>query len=190
MTVFEIEDCLKSMQIVVDTREQPSKRAERRYKSFGVPYMRQGLSFGDYTYNFTLPDGKPVFGPDSPIKGDCVIERKADLKELSGNFCERQKSCPDAVQLNLRNRFEVEFYKAKENGAKVYLLVENATWENLINGRYGTKYHPKAFTASMVAWCARYNITPIFCKEETSGKLIKEILYRELKERLEGGFYG
>ena len=27
----------------------------------------------------------------------------------------------------------------------------------------------------------------VFCKEETSGRLIKEILYRDLKERLERG---
>ena len=33
----------------------------------------------------------------------------------------------------------------------------------------------------------RYNMNVIFCKEETSGRLIKEILFRDLKERLERG---
>ena len=56
MNKFDIDDCLKSMQIIVDTREQPSKRAERRYESFSAPYKRQTLSYGDYTYNFQLPD--------------------------------------------------------------------------------------------------------------------------------------
>jgi hypothetical protein len=106
-----------------------------------------------------------------------VIERKADLVELSQCFCQS------------RDRFEKEFEKAKEKGATIYLLVENASWENLINGKYDTKFNPQAFFASITAWMARYNIKIIFCKSETSGKIIKEILYRELKERLKRGEY-
>jgi len=30
----------------------------------------------------------------------------------------------------------------------------------------------------------------VFCKADTSGALIKEILYRDMKERLERGEYG
>jgi hypothetical protein len=36
----------------------------------------------------------------------------------------------------------------------------------------------------------RYDITPIFCKEGTSGTMIKELLYRDTKERLQRGDYG
>jgi hypothetical protein len=43
--------------------------------------------------------------------------------------------------------------------------------------------------ASITAWMARYDCKVIFCKQEISGALIKEILYRELKERLERGDY-
>lgn len=177
MTNFEIDDCLKSMQIIVDTREQPSERAEKRYKSFSVPYQRQTMAFGDYTYNFMLPDKKWLYEPDKTILADVVIERKANLTELSQCFCQS------------RERFEREFQKASDNNASIYLLVEDANWENLINGKYATKFNPKAYFASITAWMARYDIKTIFCKSETSGKLIKEILYRELKERLERGEY-
>ena len=34
------------------------------------------------------------------------------------------------------------------------------------------------------AWMARYNARIIFCKAEISGRIIKEILYREGKELL------
>lgn len=44
-----------------------------------------------------------------------------------------------------------------------------------------------AFTASGIAWMIRYNANIIFCKEETSSRLIREILYRDLKGRLERG---
>ncbi len=47
-----------------------------------------------------------------------------------------------------------------------------------------------AFLASVMAFMIRYNMNLIFCKEETSGDLIKEILYRDLKERLERGEFG
>ena len=177
MNHFEIDDCLDSMQIIVDTREQPSKRAQRRYEGFCVPYTRQTLSYGDYTYNFCLPSGEMLFSDSETIKGHVIVERKQDLVELSQCFCQS------------RERFEREFQRAKENGAAIYLLVEDASWENLINGKYATRFNSQAFFASITAWMARYDIKVIFCKSETSGKMIKEILYRELKERLQRGEY-
>jgi hypothetical protein len=89
-----------------------------------------------------------------------------------------------------RDRFEREFIRAREAGAKVILLVENASWENLINGKYRSLMNPKAYLASIAAWTIRYDLGLIFCKEETSGVLIKELLYRDLKERLESGELG
>lgn len=179
MDIFEIQQCLESMEIVVDTREQPSKRADKRYAQFGCDFYRKKLDYGDYTYNFCLPNGDRWF-PDKAksIAGDVVIERKEDLTELAGNF------------FRSRERFAREFERSQGGMAKVYLLVENATWENLLNGKYRSKVHPNAYFSSITAFMARYDIVPIFCKEETSGRIIKEILYRELKERLEKGFYG
>lgn len=178
MDNFEIDSCLKSMSICVDTREQVSRRAVNRYESFGCPYSRSKLDYGDYAYNFTLPDGKTLYDKNDAIYPDVCIERKMNLEELSQCFCQGRK------------RFEREMQRATDHGAKVYLLVENANFENLLNGKYKTKFNANAFTASLFAWTARYNITPIFCKAETSGKIIYNILYRELKERLNRGQYG
>ena len=89
-----------------------------------------------------------------------------------------------------RQRFKREFERAQAHGCRIYLLCENATWENLINGKYRSRFNPKAFIASIIAWQIRYDMQLLFCKEETSGALIKEILYRDLKERLENGEFG
>lgn len=178
MDKLDIEACLESFRILVDTREQPSARATKRYNTFGCPYERHTLSYGDYTYNFTLPDGSDLYDLNSVAEGDCVIERKMSLEELSGCLCQQ------------RNRFQREFERAREHGATIYLLVEDASWESIINGKYKTKFNPNAYFATLTAWMARYDIYIIFCKKETSGKLIKQILYRELKDRLESGFYG
>lgn len=132
MEGYEIDACLGSMEILVDTREQPSEKAAKRYNAFGCPYSRVTLNYGDYTYNFTKPDGTEIIG-QTPVCGDVVIERKMNLEELSGCFCQS------------RDRFKREFERAKEHNAKVYLLVENATWEKLTTGKYNTKYNPKAF---------------------------------------------
>lgn len=173
MDKFDIQECLNNMVILVDTREQETDRAKKRYKSFGIPYHKVALPFGDYSYNYILPENKWFYDETDKVVPDIVIERKLNLAELSNCFTHE------------RERFQREFERAKEAGAKVILLVENATWENLINGKYPTKYNPQAFLASITAYMVRYDMDVIFCKEETSGRLIKEILYRHLKEKLE-----
>jgi hypothetical protein len=80
--------------------------------------------------------------------------------------------------------------RAAEAGSIVYLLIENGSYEAIINHRYRSRFRPNAFLASLTAWTVRYNLRPVFCKAETSGALIKEILYRDMKERLERGEYG
>lgn len=171
MDGYLIDDCLDSMTILVDTREQPSERATQRYNSFGCPYRKEKLDFGDYSACFRMPDG-------TERRLNVAIERKMNLEELS--TCLTQQ----------RDRFRAEFERAQLSNASVYLLVENANWENLINGKYKTKFNPNAYFGSVFAWVARYDLKPILCKQESSGKIIHEILYRELKERLLRGDYG
>lgn len=172
MNAVDIENSLASMVLLIDSRERPTgKRSEQRYQTFRCPWRRQKLDYGDYSAEITLPDGKTV-------QILAAVERKMNLEELS--------SC----LTHDRDRFRREFERAQQAGAVMYLLVENATWENLINGKYRTKFNPKAFLGSVMAWIARYGLRPVFCKSETSGKLIREILYREAKQRLEAGEYG
>lgn len=178
MDAFQQKEVLESFRVLVDRREQRTDRARRRYKSFGSPYEAATLSYGDYTCNATLPGGTELYNTSDTIRPLCVVERKMDLDELAGCFTRE------------RARFRREFERAQDAGARVYLFVENATWENLMNGRYRSRFNPKAFLASLTAWTVRYSLQVIFCKEETSGRLIKEILYRDLKERLERGDFG
>lgn len=158
------------MTLIVDTREQDTDRLRRRIRQTGLSFVRQKLDFGDYSAKTTLDNGT-----EFDISGSVSIERKMNLDELCACYCKGRK------------RFTREFERAKSAGAKVYLLIENANWEKTYNGSYRSKMSPQALTASLFAWLARYNCQIIFCKEETSGKIIREILYREMKERLENG---
>lgn len=178
MDAFEVRDTLSTFRVCIDTREQDTPKARERFNAFGVPYLRQTLLYGDYCGNVTLPGGALLYGSNSVIKPDCVIERKMSLDELAACFTRG------------RDRFRREFERAREHGARVYLLVEGGSWEMIANHRYRSRYNPEAFRASLTAWMARYNAGVLFCKPETSGKLIREVLYRETKERLERGDYG
>lgn len=129
----------------------------------GVPHERYKLNFGDYSVKC-----------DRLSLADSVcIERKMSIDELCECFGRS------------RSRFEREFERAKAAGATMYLLVENASWEEIYGGKYRSKMKPQSLVASICAWEARYNCKVKFCKPETTGLLIRDTLKRELKERLE-----
>lgn len=167
MTHFELEKCLESMVILVDTREQPTKKLQDRIEVIGLPFERRKLEQGDYSCKCTLPGGEEL-----DFSSRVAIERKMNLDELCLCFGKERK------------RFEREFERAKESGCKIYLLIENGSWEKAYNGKYRSQYNEKALVASIDAFRARYDMQLDFCKEETTGRLIRDILYRELKEYL------
>ena len=173
-TPFEIEKMLGSMVILVDTREHPSKKFDKRVADFGYPWERTKLDFGDYSCKYIDIDGK-----DISLSDVVAIERKQDGNELAMCFGTQRK------------RFEREFIRAKEAGAIIYLLVEEECWESVYAGRYGkseryrSKLPAKSLTASIHAWQARYRMNLQFCEEDTTGQLIADILKYELRERLE-----
>lgn len=167
MHQIDIESTLKTMVITVDSREQATEQSKRRYADFGVPWERGKLDFGDYSAVFTLPDGSIL-----DLRYVCCVERKLGLQEVCTCFTHD------------RPRFTREFERAKAVNAKIYLLIEEASWEKAYNGKYRSQMKPQALVASMLAWLARYDCQIIMCRAETSGRLIHDILYREAKERL------
>ena len=168
MTPFELKDSLASITLLVDTREQPTENLQKRIMMTGLPHVRKKLDYGDYSCQFTLPDGEIV-----DFSSRVAIERKMSLDELCMCFGKERK------------RFEKEFERAKADGCRIYLLVENGSWEKAYNGKYRSLYHSNALIASIDAYRARYGMQLDFCKPETTGRLIRDILYREAKEYLE-----
>ncbi len=170
MHPVDIKNTLDSMVVLVDTREQNTPALRKRLEAMGRPIERAALLSGDYSCKCILPDGTAY-----SLAERVTVERKMSADEIAGNFTKG------------RQRFVREFERLKERGGKAYLLIENASWEQIMNGKYRSRFAPKAFTASLSAWQARYNAHILFCKSETSGKLIEKILYYELKEILESG---
>lgn len=169
MTPFEVSEALERLTLLVDTREHDTLFFRRRMKETGLPWERRKLDFGDYSMRVELEDGKEV-----DFTQAVAIERKMSLDELCQCYGRG------------RDRFTREFNRAKEAGAKLYLLIENGSWEKALNGGYRSQMKPQALTASLTAWLARYSCQVIFCQARTAPRLIREIAYREAKERLEG----
>ncbi len=164
MHPVDVDASLKSMVCLVDTREQDTPAFRERISHFDQ-WERHKLDAGDYSAKFLLPDSSWFFIP-------VAIERKYALDELCMCYCQQ------------RGRFEREFERALDAHSKLYLLVEGGSWENVYSGKYRSQMNPKSLVGSILAWLARYNCQLMFCKKETSGQLIKDILYREGKEAL------
>ena len=109
---------------------------------------------------------------DLTLEHDVFIERKAGLTELSGNM---------GIE---RERFAREFTRAKADGAKPFLLIENDSIEDVFLGNYRSKLPPKSLWGSICTWMTRYNTTVLFCKPVNTGKIIYSILYYYAREKL------
>lgn len=168
MDIFQIKYALEHITCIVDSREQDTIAFRRRIKSIGYPIVREKLDFGDYSAKCTLENGTEI-----SMKDNFSVERKMSLDEICACYGKE------------RSRFTREFERAKVKNAKLYLLIENGTWEKAYAGDYRSRMSTASFTASLTAWLARYNCQLIFCEPRTTPKLIHDILYRETKEYLE-----
>lgn len=169
-TLFEIDRMLDSMTVLVDTREQDTPALHTRLEGLKRPFRRCKLEYGDYSCEITKPDGTITSAAKK-----IAIERKMNLDEVCMCFTSG------------RERFEREFKRAKQDGAKVYLLIENASIDKALAGTYRSRMNPDALVASILAWCARYRMTPWFCQQKNTGKLIARILRYEVKAMLDRG---
>ena len=168
-TEAEIKQILKEAIVVIDTREQKCSHIIEYFKEKKIPYVCEKLDFGDYTLKVHLPHlMRPVY-----LQDKCVIERKANLNELSGNFTQG------------RERIEKEFLRGK---GVIHLLIENANYQDILLHNYTTQYAPKSFIATLKAFEARYDLKVTFLKDNAySGDFIYKTLIYTLRELLMRG---
>ena len=165
LTEKEINERLKELTIVVDTREQVNQHITSYFDSKKIPYITRKLDTGDYS---------AMIG-SCTLERELVIEKKNGLDELAGNFTAD------------RQRFEDEFIRAKAEDLKVFLLVENASWDDILLHNYRSKLDPKSLMASLLSWQVRYNITVNFCNANNTGQIIYMTLYYAAREALKNG---
>lgn len=171
----EVRAILKQMGILADTREQKWEHIRWALDNAGCPVERGKLGQGDYTAFVPMnafPGFQNVPGFYS-LQDEVVIERKANLDEIAGNFTTG------------RERFEREFIRAKARDIKVHLLIESASWADIFSHNYHSQLNPKSLEGSLRSWQAKYNVSIEFCRPEESARTIYNILHYWLKAKLE-----
>lgn len=165
----EIKELLKSIVILVDSRENVNQHITKWFDEKKISYRVEKIETADYS--FLLPANSALGIPRDLYFNDKIsIERKADLVELSGNFT------------NERLRIESEFIRHK---GKLLLLIENADYSDIINHKYKTEYNPVSFLASLHSFADRYNFSINFIKENKySAQFIYYTFYYYLRNFL------
>ena len=168
--IESIKKLTKQMVVLIDTREKRNGHILSYFDKQGITYRKEKLDFGDYT--FLLPSAATGQG-DIYFHDSIVIERKNSLEELSGNLAQK------------RQQFEAEFLKARNAGAKIYLMVEDmGGYSSIIGHRYNTQFTPVAFMASLKAWEARFNCNVQFIDKQYSGYYIMATFQYYAREML------
>jgi ERCC4-type nuclease len=168
-TDTEIKKLMGSMVILVDTREQENTHILSYLDQKKIPYEVRKLNFGDYSIK--LPQNEALgLTRDIYFDDSVAVERKGSLSELAGNLTKD------------RTRFESELLRAK--GANLSLLVENATYGDVVMGKYRSDYNAKSFVATLSTYSARYGLDVAFVEREFAGNWIYHRLYYAVREEL------
>ena len=160
----EIQEKLKNILVLCDTREQVNGSILSFLDKKKIPYTKRKLDVGDYSF---------MVGDDT-FEDVLCVERKANLDELAGNI---------TVD---RSRLENEFLRAKARGTRVVLLIEGASWEDIRAHNYISRLDPKSFLGTLFSWQDKYNLQIIFCKPEETGSMIYSLFYYRLRNWLKG----
>jgi ERCC4-type nuclease len=177
MRGYEQMAMLTSAKILVDSREKQTEQSVIRYRSFDTGWQRATLNYGDYAVDAVLPSGMHIYNLETSVSASCVIERKMSLDELGTCLFSRQP------------RLEREFARARRHGAKIYLLVENGSWEQIQVHNYRHNIEPERYMSRLIYIIAKYDLHLVFCPAYLSGELINRILMRELTLAIERGDY-
>lgn len=165
----EIKELLKSIVIIQDSREQEASHITNWFDEKKIPHVTKKLETADYS--FYIPANSDLgIVRDLYFDDKIAIERKNSLEEISSCFT------------TTRTAFENEFIRSK---GKVHLLIENASYEDIINHKYRTEYKPVSFLASLHSFADRYNFSINFIKDNKySGQFIYLTFYYHLRNYL------
>ena len=173
-TETELKNLLKSLTIIVDTRENQNKHIIDYFDKKKIPYITKKLDYGDYS---CLIEANPELGinRDMYFTDTVCIERKAHLTELSNNLS------------NDRDRFVNELIR--KGNTKLFLMVENTPngYSDILNHNYNSKYGESSFIGTLCSFESQYNINISFLPDNLlSGFFITSKLHYHVRNYLLG----
>lgn len=164
-----MDELLNSITIVCDTREQKNEHITKFFDSKKIAWTKKKLNTGDYS--FFIPKNDELGIPrDLWFDKEICIERKNSLEEISSCFTES------------RDRLKKEFALAPRN--KV-MIIENASYVDMVTGNYNTRYDSKSFWASYHSFWHEFNLPIIFIPDNRyTGVFIRGYFQYYLRDKL------
>ncbi|PEP96676.1 ERCC4 domain-containing protein [Bacillus toyonensis] len=170
----EIEAILKTLTIVMDTRERASAHITDYLNQKGISIKNQKLDTGDY--GCMIPKNEEL-GISRGIYLDSRVERKAHMDEITGN-----------LQKDTQTAFENELIRSKD--IPFTLIVEDLQgYEKMLQGKYRSKYNPLALLGRLNIFKAKYGFEIVYLDNKYSGNWIYYHFYYQAKHYLRTGIF-
>lgn len=170
----EIEKILKTLTIVIDTRENVNDHIRDYLHQKDIPVKIQKLDTGDY--GCMIPKSEEL-GIPRDIYLDSRVERKAHMDEITGN-----------LQKDKQTAFENELIRSKD--IPFTLIVEDPKgYEKMLKGQYRSKYNPLALLGRLNTFKAKYGFEIVYLDNKYSGNWIYYHFYYQARHYLKTGAF-
>ena len=154
--------------IIVDSREK-DLHIKTTFDNLSVHNITDHLRYGDYSIMIRKCE---KYGITEDIKMKVAVERKRSLEEISSNLAQNKA------------RFEREMKRCIEDGGMMCIMIENATYDDIMNHNYKTDLKPKSFLALLHTITARYGVHFIFLSRNSASLYVYNYLKYYIKEYL------
>lgn len=170
----EIEGVLKTLTIVMDTREKNSTHITEYLNKKGVPLKIQKLNHGDYSA--FIPANEEL-GILRDIYLNSFVERKNGVDEITSN-----------LQKDTQHAFINELIRAQ--GSKFVIYVEEPDFdEKIAKGLYRSRYDPKALKGRLESLKAKYNFEIVPMSKNMIAHNIYHRFYYQTRHYLRTGVF-
>ncbi|MGG5736746.1 ERCC4 domain-containing protein [Bacillus cereus group sp. IBL03679] len=173
-TDTEINKILKTLTIVIDTRENANDHIRDYLHQKGISIKNQKLDTGDY--GCMIPKNEEL-GIPRDMYLNRRIERKASIDEMTSN-----------LQKDTQTRFENELIRSKD--IPFTLIVEDPRgYEKILKGEYRSRYNPLALLGRLNTFKAKYDFEIVYLDKKLVGNWIYHVLYYHAKHYLKTGAF-
>lgn len=149
-TETEQKKILKSMTILVDSREKVNDHIISFFDSKKIPWTTTKLDHGDYSF-FVPMDEDLRIPKDLYFTNLICIERKNNLDEVGANFSEDRAG--------VKKKFS-------QLPKKSIFVIENANYMDIINHNYKCQYAPQSYIGTIHSIWNEFGIPIIFMPDQ------------------------
>lgn len=149
----EIKAILEDITIIVDTRENLPNHLTLYFDKNDISYKIEKVDYGDYGIEI---QPNVLLGNKETVKIKATVERKMNLDEIATNLTRGKE------------RFKREMKRCKDDGGFMIIMIESATYSDIINKNYRSKLTPKQFLGLLHGLVAEFGIVFVFKSKEES----------------------